>query len=133
MGDAFTGTVIPDMNRVMTIAIAPDIHANNFNENVHTNPGFDMTNANINPNPDIISVQLADGTWRCAISTCNQTFKHHQELSRHHKSTRQQLQLYLCRSDGCERAIRGFARKDKRKDHEKVVHGSELADVNGGV
>jgi len=71
---------------------------------------------------NVISAQLADGTWLCTISSCYRKFKRRQELSRHHRSTHQQLQLYFCRVPGCERGVRGFPRKDKRKDHERMAH-----------
>ena len=86
--------------------------------NTHTGTN---TNTNTLANTNIISAQLADGTWLCTVASCHRKFKRHQELSRHHRSMHQQLQLYFCRVAGCRRG-RGFSRKDKRDDHERKGH-----------
>lgn len=58
---------------------------------------------------------------------CNTRFSRKPELQRHFKGTHKREYLYLCRTFGCYRSVRGFPRREKRHDHEKSMHGATRA------
>jgi hypothetical protein len=59
----------------------------------------------------------------CAYGTCNKRYARLPDLRRHHRGAHQGNHQFKCRASGCTRAIRGFARRDKRDSHEKSMHG----------
>ncbi|PVH95093.1 hypothetical protein DM02DRAFT_169415 [Periconia macrospinosa] len=58
----------------------------------------------------------------CTTSHCGKKFSRLYDLRRHHRSTHQRQEDFWCQMQGCKRAIRGFARKDKRDSHEQKMH-----------
>lgn len=59
----------------------------------------------------------------CAWPHCGKEYSRRPDVERHHRGAHQFLDHHKCRKLGCERAIRGFSRKDKRGSHEQVMHG----------
>lgn len=78
-----------------------------------------------------ICVKMGDNTWVCTINSCGSRFGKYQELARHQNSLHFQRRRYPCRIPGCLRSRRGFPRKDKRDDHEKKVHGTQVVSNHG--
>lgn len=75
---------------------------------------------------EVVCSRLSDGTWICTRPPCvSRRFTRYQELSRHQNSVHVRAQTFLCRTPGCNRARRGYSRKDKRDGHEKRVHGAK--------
>ena len=58
----------------------------------------------------------------CTHQDCNRKYGRLPELRRHQRGAHLDDRRWKCRSTGCERATRGFARRDKRDDHERKVH-----------
>ena len=63
----------------------------------------------------------------CTYKNCNKRFNRIHELHRHHRGIHKKILPFPCRTDGCERAKKGFPRKDKRNDHERKIHGLSMA------
>lgn len=62
-------------------------------------------------------------------SECFQRFSYDKDLKRHIGSIHERAEFKYCSFSNCDRASRGFARKDKRDEHEKKIHGaSQMAD-----
>jgi len=83
--------------------------------------------------PQALAIQLAETpdknknnkAFRCSIDKCQASFKRKVDLKRHggvHSKDRK----YDCRALDCPRTgVRGFAREDKRNDHEYAGHDDD--------
>ncbi|KAF2250203.1 hypothetical protein BU26DRAFT_297146 [Trematosphaeria pertusa] len=60
--------------------------------------------------------------YRCTYGNCNKLFSRIPDLDRHHRGSHEGMRDFTCRVAGCQRAVRGFSRKDKRNDHERKMH-----------
>ena len=60
--------------------------------------------------------------FACTYGACNNKYTRLQDLRRHHRGAHQGNHQFKCRASKCERAIRGFSRRDKRDSHEKSMH-----------
>ena len=58
----------------------------------------------------------------CATGACNKEYSRKPDLIRHQRGAHQGNQRFKCHIGMCKRAKRGFARSDKRDDHERRVH-----------
>jgi hypothetical protein len=58
----------------------------------------------------------------CTYENCNKQYSRKPDLHRHHRGVHLQDQRFKCRVNSCERAIRGFPRRDKRDMHERKMH-----------
>ncbi|KAH8723622.1 hypothetical protein GQ44DRAFT_709803 [Phaeosphaeriaceae sp. PMI808] len=58
----------------------------------------------------------------CTYGTCNKKYGRVADLRRHHRGAHQANHQFKCRAENCERATRGFSRRDKRDSHEKSMH-----------
>ena len=67
--------------------------------------------------------------YECTFPGCNKQYARVADLQRHYRGSHNGLKPFKCRFEGCERAVRGFPRKDKRDDHERTVH----KDAEGGA
>jgi hypothetical protein len=65
----------------------------------------------------------------CTRDNCNKRYSRLQDLRRHCRGFHLQDHQFKCRALGCERAVRGFPRKDKRDIHEKKMH----VDIGDGI
>jgi hypothetical protein len=68
----------------------------------------------------------------CHHENCNKTFGRIHELHRHNRSVHEKRSTFHCRHAACERAHRGFPRKDKRDDHERKMHSERGNRKNAG-
>jgi uncharacterized Zn-finger protein len=72
---------------------------------------------------------LGKKSFLCIYNKCGSQFTRISDLKRHHLDRHVHIKSFYCRFNGCRRAKRGYARKDKRDDHEKRIHrGGELDD-----
>ncbi|CAO2647114.1 Nn.00g080360.m01.CDS01 [Neocucurbitaria sp. VM-36] len=58
----------------------------------------------------------------CTYGGCNKRYARIPDLRRHHRGAHQGNHQFKCRAGRCERATRGFSRRDKRDTHEKSMH-----------
>lgn len=65
----------------------------------------------------------------CTRDNCNKRYSRLQDLHRHCRGFHLHDHQFKCRALGCERAVRGFPRKDKRDTHEKKMH----IDIGDGI
>lgn len=65
----------------------------------------------------------------CTRDNCNKRYSRLQDLRRHCRGLHLHDHQFKCRALGCERAVRGFPRKDKRDTHEKKMH----IDIGDGI
>jgi hypothetical protein len=70
--------------------------------------------------------------YTCTHQSCNKTYGRLPELRRHQRGAHLNDQRWKCRSAGCDRMKKGFARRDKRDDHERKVHRQHGSGVTGG-
>lgn len=66
--------------------------------------------------------------FRCDFPGCHEkTFGRHHELKRHQRKHSNDSNRFWCSTVGCSRSVaeggHPFYRKDKRNDHERIVHG----------
>lgn len=61
-------------------------------------------------------------TFMC--SYCSEVFSHKKDMKRHERSIHNLVANFPCQFPPCQRALRGFTRKDKRDEHEKKMHGT---------
>ena len=71
-------------------------------------------------------VQISRREFVCLLNGCNKHFTRISDLRRHHLSVHRKTSAFFCRFPLCNRAIRGFPRKDKRNDHEEKIHRREV-------
>jgi hypothetical protein len=65
---------------------------------------------------------LGKNSFMCIYNECGSRFTRISDLKRHHLDRHARHVIFYCRFTDCQRAVRGFSRKDKRNDHEKRVH-----------
>jgi len=65
----------------------------------------------------------------CTYGDCNKKYSRMPDLRRHYRGSHLEDRRFKCRALGCERAIRGFPRRDKRDTHEKKMH----IDIGDGI
>jgi hypothetical protein len=65
----------------------------------------------------------------CTHGDCNKKYSRMPDLRRHYRGSHLDDRRFKCRALGCERATRGFPRRDKRDDHEKKMH----IDIGDGI
>ena len=65
----------------------------------------------------------------CTYGYCNKKYSRMPDLRRHYRGSHLEERRFICRALGCERAIRGFPRRDKRDTHEKEMH----IDIGDGI
>ncbi|KAI4639507.1 uncharacterized protein J4E78_010918 [Alternaria triticimaculans] len=65
----------------------------------------------------------------CTHTGCDKKYSRMPDLRRHYRGSHLDDRRFLCRALGCERAIHGFPRRDKRDVHEKKMH----IDIGNGV
>ena len=65
----------------------------------------------------------------CTHTGCNKKYSRMPDLRRHYRGSHLEDRRFNCRALGCERAIRGFPRRDKRDVHEKKMH----IDIGDGI
>ena len=58
----------------------------------------------------------------CPHKGCNKKYSRKPDLGRHYRGEHANDRRFKCRFGGCDRTIRGFARKDKRDVHERKMH-----------
>jgi hypothetical protein len=58
----------------------------------------------------------------CTYGDCNRKYSRMPDLRRHYRGSHLEDRRFKCRALGCERAVRGFPRRDKRDVHEKKMH-----------
>ena len=65
----------------------------------------------------------------CTHTGCNKKYSRMPDLRRHYRGSHLDDRPFQCRALGCERAIHGFPRRDKRDVHEKKMH----IDIRNGI
>ncbi|KAI4950240.1 hypothetical protein J4E91_004896 [Alternaria rosae] len=65
----------------------------------------------------------------CTYIGCNKKYSRMPDLRRHYRGSHLDDRRFRCRALGCERAIHGFPRRDKRDVHEKKMH----IDIGDGI
>jgi len=65
---------------------------------------------------------LGEKSFKCIYNDCGSVFTRLSDLKRHHRGIHKRCVSFYCRFAGCQRARRGFSRKDKRDDHERRLH-----------
>ena len=65
----------------------------------------------------------------CTHTGCNKKYSRMPDLRRHYRGSHLDDRPFQCRALGCERAIHGFPRRDKRDVHEKKMH----IDIGNGI
>jgi hypothetical protein len=86
---------------------------------------FMTTNDNTLPTVNPGDIQFRVETKRvyvCMHTGCNKKYSRMPDLRRHFRGSHLQDRRFKCRAPGCERAVRGFPRRDKRDVHEKKMH-----------
>lgn len=58
----------------------------------------------------------------CTYNDCNKRCSRVADLYRHHREAHLHNEQFKCRAIGCNRAVRGFPRREKRDTHEKKMH-----------
>jgi hypothetical protein len=86
-----------------------------------TSPAMDSGPSNSTPGTVPFRVETKT-FFVCTEHNCNKRFSRLPDLHRHHRGTHQDLRPFRCRALGCERAERGFPRRDKRDVHERKTH-----------
>lgn len=89
------------------------------------------------PKSPLVAGAIADISFRtetktvyvCTYSDCNKKYSRMPDLRRHYRGSHLEDRRFKCRALGCERAIRGFPRRDKRDIHEKKMH----IDIGDGI
>ncbi|KAF2729539.1 hypothetical protein EJ04DRAFT_65945 [Polyplosphaeria fusca] len=124
----FTG--VSNFNTYLKSPMAPPLHRNidqdlmDYEVNNTPLPMNLATPSNMSPPEATLSFRTETKTiYRCTFKDCGKTFSRQHELVRHHKGKHQNQEDHFCSVDkDCERATRGFSRKDKRNDHERQGH-----------
>jgi uncharacterized Zn-finger protein len=65
----------------------------------------------------------------CTHENCNKKYSRMPDLRRHYRGAHQDDRRFKCRALGCERAVRGFPRRNKRDIHEQRMH----MDIGNGI
>jgi hypothetical protein len=58
----------------------------------------------------------------CTHGYCNKKYSRMPDLRCHYRGAHLDDRFFKCRARGCERAVRGFPRRDKRDAHEQKMH-----------
>lgn len=110
-------------------------------ENAPSRPTYEVCSPTLirsnEPKSSLTADAIADISFRtetktvyvCTYSDCNKTYSRMPDLRRHYRGSHLEDRQFKCRALGCERAIRGFSRRDKRDIHEKKMH----IDIGNGI